>query len=172
MLYVRIPLLLKLFRHKLPFWLLYRILVTLRLLSPRLQHPWPWPSLQETTFTMLHAGQHMCCRSHCRQGLLLSSMTFSCLCLQMPGTSARSHAAEQRQRLYQLASQQLGRDVSSTCSICCEPIDPLQPTSGEEQQLLVLACLHCFHFKCWETWKEKQSTCPSCKQPMPLGQQH
>eukprot|EP00775_Hariotina_reticulata_P000775 gene775-1087_t len=56
--------------------------------------------------------------------------------LQMPGTSARGHAAEQRQRLYELASQQLGRDVSSTCSICCEPIDPLQPTEGEEQQLL------------------------------------
>lgn len=81
----------------------------------------------------------------------------------MTDPESRSLAARQRRRLYRLAQEQLGRDVPGTCSICCEPISPLQPTAGEGQRLLLLACLHCFHHKCWEEWSEKQSTCPSCK---------
>ncbi|KAF6249422.1 hypothetical protein COO60DRAFT_970657 [Scenedesmus sp. NREL 46B-D3] len=89
--------------------------------------------------------------------------------LQIQHPAARGTAAEQRQRLYALSvQQQLGRAVPETCSICCEPISPLSPTTDEDQKLLLLGCLHCFHHKCWESWSEKQSTCPSCKQPMPL----
>ncbi|WIA30554.1 hypothetical protein OEZ86_000637 [Tetradesmus obliquus] len=90
--------------------------------------------------------------------------------LQIQHPAARANAAEQRKRLYALsAQQQLGRAVPETCSICCEPISPLQPTASDDQKLLLLGCLHCFHHKCWEGWSEKQSTCPSCKQPMPLA---
>lgn len=98
-----------------------------------------------------------------------SLILFALLCmLQIQHPSARANAAEQRKRLYTLsAQQQLGRAVPETCSICCDPIAPL--SASDDQKLLLLGCLHCFHHRCWEGWSEKQSTCPSCKQPMPLA---
>jgi tetratricopeptide (TPR) repeat protein len=38
------------------------------------------------------------------------------------------------------------------------------------RRVLMLACLHCFHHGCFREWSERNenTSCPSCKQPVPL----
>jgi len=43
-----------------------------------------------------------------------------------------------------------------TCSICLEEL---------ESNVRTLECLHSFHIPCLENWKQRQRTCPVCREP-------
>jgi len=107
---------------------------------------------------------------HLKQGVLTSLANLSCQPNQGVGPA---EAAALRSRLNALYAQN-GRIPDTSCTICLEPLEPLeQPGGGADEgaagdrgcAVRVLQCGHQFHLSCLCTWwlTRSDQVCPLCK---------